>query len=561
MNHPAPSNRRHDLDALRAVAMLLGIVLHASLSFCNVPWPVEDTQRNDGLGVVFSLIHGFRMPVFFVMSGFFTAMLWRKRGLASLLRHRFRRIFLPFILGLFTIVPVTHISYLAAATNFTFTFTPDKAESSSPSEIRRRNVCTAAKTGDIEALKNYLSNGADPNSTDPKFGVTALSWAALEGKDEIAELLIEAGADVDTKNFDGATPLHAAAFMGQLEVVQLLLENGADVAAKTMNGETPLDSAQANWSYTRSIAKYLKISLDSEKVKAGRAKVVELLRNRMAQEGHHELITDREELETGGETLRQIWNFLTRGEILAHLWFLWYLCWFVAAFAVYTTIADRMGWARRLQRGILSWSRYLWIVPLTMLPQWFMGNSGERPHFGPDLSANFLPMPHMLVYYAIFFFFGALYYDCNDEAGKVGKRWIFTLPVALLIVSPIGLALGWSPDEESPNHIVAVIAQALFAWMMVFSLMGAFRRLVVRGSRVWRYVSDASYWIYLAHLPLIILAQWLIRPWQLPALLKFSLICVVTTAVLLVAYEYLVRYTPIGTLLNGRRHRHQKVVG
>ena len=561
MNHPAAANRRHDLDALRAVAMLLGIVLHASLSFCNVPWPVEDTQRNDGLGVVFALIHGFRMPVFFVMSGFFTAMLWRKRGLASLLRHRFRRIFLPFILGLFTIVPVTHISFLAAATNFTFSITPDKAKSSSPSERWRLNLWTAAKNGHVEALKHYLSHGVGADSWDPNFGVTALSWAALEGRTEIAEILIEAGADVNRKNKDGATPLHAAAFMGQLKIVKLLLDKGADVAAKTINGETPLDSAQANWSFTRSIANYLQISLDPENVKAGRAKVVELLRDRMAQEGHHELIADSKQADTSNETLNRIWRFLTGDEILAHLWFLWYLCWFVAAFAVYTTIADRTGWARRLQRGILSWSRYLWIIPLTMLPQWFMGNSGEHPHFGPDLSANFLPMPHMLVYYAIFFFFGALYYDCNDEADKVGKRWIFTLPVALLIVAPIGLTLGWSPDEESPNHIVAVIAQSLFAWMMVFSLMGAFRRLVVKGSAVWRYVSDSSYWLYLAHLPLIVLAQGLIRPWQLPALLKFSLICIVITAVLLVAYEYLVRYTPIGTLLNGPRHRHRKAAG
>lgn len=561
MHASAPTDRRHDLDALRAVAMLLGIVLHASLSFCDVPWLVQDTQRNAGLGIVFGLIHGFRMPVFFVMSGFFTAMLWRKRGLTSLLRHRVRRVLLPFILGLFTIVPVTHFSYLAAATNFTFSFTPDRTESSSPSERRRLNFSKAARTGDIEALRHYLSDGVDPDSSDPSYGVTALSWAALEGRTQIAEILIEAGAGVDVKNRDGGTPLHAAAFMGRLDVVQLLLENGSDVAAKTINGETPLDSAQANWSFTRSIAKYLKISLDPENVKAGRAPVVELLRNRMVLEGHRELITDREELETGGETLRQIWNFLTRGEILAHLWFLWYLCWFVAAFAVYTTIADRMGWAHRLQKDILSWCRYLWIVPLTMLPQWFMGNSGERPHFGPDLSANILPMPHLLVYYAIFFFFGALYYDCNDETGKVGKRWIFTLPVALLIVSPIGLALGWSPDEESPNHIVSVLAQSLFAWMMVFSLMGAFRRLVVKGSAVWRYVSDSSYWLYLAHLPLIVLAQGLIRPWQLPALLKFSLLCIVTTAILLVTYEYLVRYTPIGTLLNGPRRRPQKVVG
>ncbi len=555
-----PSNRRHDLDALRAAAMLLGIVLHASMAYFYMPiWPVQDTQRTDGLGVVFALIHGFRMPVFFVMSGFFTAMLWRKRGLASLLQHRFRRILLPFILGLFTIVPITHVSYFAAATNFTFSITPDKGEPSSPSETRRRDFYSAVKTGDVEALKLHLSDGADPNAADSEFGVTALSWAALEGKEATAELLIEAGADIDAKNRDGATPLHAAAFMGQLEIVKLLLDNGADVAAKTLNGETPLDTAQANWTYTRAIANYLQISFDSKNVKAGRAEVIEILRDRMAQQGHHELITDSKEASAGYEILSRIWNFLTAGEILTHLWFLWYLCWFVAAFALYAAIDDRTGWSRRLHRFILPWSRYLWLIPLTMLPQWFMGAQGKIPNFGPDLSANFLPMPHMLFYYAIFFFFGALYYDCNDETGKIGKRWFFTLPVALLIVSPIGLTLGWSADPEVPNHIASVAAQALFAWMMVFSLMGAFRRLVVKGSRVWRYVSDASYWIYLAHLPLIVIAQWLIKPWQLPALLKFSLICVATTAVLLVTYEYLVRYTPVGTLLNGPRHRHQKV--
>ena len=557
----ATANRRHDLDALRAVAMLLGIVLHASLAFFDAPWPVQDTQKNAGLGIVFGLLHGFRMPVFFVISGFFTAMLWRKRGLALLLRHRFRRIFLPFIVGLFTIVPVTHFSFFAAATNFSFSVATVPAESSSASERRCLNIWTAAKNGDTEALKHYLSNGEGPNRLDPNFGVTPLSWAALEGRSEIVEILIAAGADVNGVNRDGATPLHAAAFMGQRELAKLLLENGADVGAKTHNGDTPLDSAQANWQDTEAVTGLLQISLDSKDVKAGRAQVVELLREQGTQ--RRRSISDSEAAKTkGASSIRTwVWYFLTRGEILSHLWFLWYLCWFVVAFALYTTIADRMGWRRRLQKVILPWSRYLWLIPLTMLPQWFMGNRGELPHFGPDLSANILPMPHMLLYYAIFFFFGALYYDCNDDARKVGKRWVFTLPVALLIVFPIGLVFGSSPFPSAPNLIISVVAQALFAWMMVFSLMGAFRQLVVKGSTVWRYVSDSSYWLYLAHLPLIVLAQGLIRPWQLPALLKFSLLCIVTTAVLLVAYEYLVRYTPIGTLLNGPRHRPQKVAG
>src|SRR5271165_4798841 len=99
--------RRSDLDALRAVAMLLGIVLHASMSFIPSFWVVTDRQQNPGFGIVFSAIHGFRMPLFFVMSGFFSAMLLRRRGRRALVKHRFFRVFLPLLLGMVTIVPAT----------------------------------------------------------------------------------------------------------------------------------------------------------------------------------------------------------------------------------------------------------------------------------------------------------------------------------------------------------------------------------------------------------------------------------------------------------------------
>ena len=75
----AADTRRHDLDALRALAMLLGIALHAALSFMDFPWVVQDRVRAPEFGFVVSAIHGFRMPLFFMMSGFFTAMLWRRR--------------------------------------------------------------------------------------------------------------------------------------------------------------------------------------------------------------------------------------------------------------------------------------------------------------------------------------------------------------------------------------------------------------------------------------------------------------------------------------------------
>ena len=72
--------RRHDLDALRAAAMLLGLVLHASLAYVNIKfWPVLDVYSHPIFDGLLHFIHGFRMPLFFVLSGFFAAMTFRKK--------------------------------------------------------------------------------------------------------------------------------------------------------------------------------------------------------------------------------------------------------------------------------------------------------------------------------------------------------------------------------------------------------------------------------------------------------------------------------------------------
>ena len=88
--------------------MLLGIALHAALSFVPFPWMVQDSRQSELFGVLFFAIHGFRMPLFFVISGFFTAMLCRQKGLTALLKHRAKRVLLPCVLGLLTIVPLLH---------------------------------------------------------------------------------------------------------------------------------------------------------------------------------------------------------------------------------------------------------------------------------------------------------------------------------------------------------------------------------------------------------------------------------------------------------------------
>ncbi len=102
-------SRRTDLDALRGVAMILGIVLHALLSFIPVPWPVQDTRQNGLFFIPYAAIHMFRMPLFFLISGFFTMFILQRHGLGGMIRQRVQRILLPLLLALLTIVPVDNL--------------------------------------------------------------------------------------------------------------------------------------------------------------------------------------------------------------------------------------------------------------------------------------------------------------------------------------------------------------------------------------------------------------------------------------------------------------------
>ena len=85
--------RYHDLDALRSFAMILGIAIHGVFSFNGMPiWPAQDINQNPQYGVVAEFIHGFRMQLFFLISGFFTAMMLLKKGSFAVSMHRTKRI-------------------------------------------------------------------------------------------------------------------------------------------------------------------------------------------------------------------------------------------------------------------------------------------------------------------------------------------------------------------------------------------------------------------------------------------------------------------------------------
>ena len=98
----------------------------------------------------------------------------------------------------------------------------------------------AVRTEKIELVKAVLEAGAQPGTEGP--GGTPLHWATELGNSELANLLIQKGADVSARNKDGEQPLHLAAAGNSTELVELLLEAGAKVAEPAEEG-TPLHYA------------------------------------------------------------------------------------------------------------------------------------------------------------------------------------------------------------------------------------------------------------------------------------------------------------------------------
>ncbi len=532
------SPRRHDLDALRAVAMLLGITYHAAGSFsAGGPWSVLDSARTPVFHFFMDLIHGFRVPLFFVVSGFFTAMLWRKRGLKALLKNRFHRVFVPCMLSLVFIIPLTF------AINLSTRQPAHEREYSDP-------LWTSVHRGDAPAVRRHITDGADVNAVHPEFGRTYLSLATLAGRPEIVELLLDQGADINARNRDGGTPLHEAAFFGRHDLFDLLIQQGADQNVQNKSGQLPQTRIQVSWSYAKAIARWLDIPIDRQQLEAGRAEI-------------------QSRFDVPGYAPKVSWvQLVLTFPIFLHLWFLWYLCWLVVAFAIVVHFVGRWGSGR--MQGTTKWlvtspfALVGWIL-LTMVPQWFW-DSNIPDLFGANTASLFGLLPRLpgLAYFGLFFAFGACYFECNDVSGQLGKRWRITLPLAVLVVFPLGLELskgvfGFAHGLSGGTleRLLSNAVQVLYAWLMAIAGIGLFRSLLVRENRYIRYVSDSSYWLYLAHLPLVFFTQWLVLEWPLPVVVKFALVVLFVTGILLIAYEYVVRYTWVGTLLNGPRTRQQ----
>ncbi len=99
---PHKTERLHALDSLRAIMMMLGIVLHAVITYNgaepNSVWRIRDPLNfNENLDWIGGCIHIFRMPIFMVVAGFFASLLFYERGPRWMFKNRMQRITYPFL--------------------------------------------------------------------------------------------------------------------------------------------------------------------------------------------------------------------------------------------------------------------------------------------------------------------------------------------------------------------------------------------------------------------------------------------------------------------------------
>ncbi len=544
-------SRRHDLDALRASAMLLGIVYHAALSFAlGFPWMVQDRIQGNWAFVFQAFVHGFRMPLFFLVSGFFTAMLWRKKGLKSLWRHRFLRVFLPCMLGLVTVVPAMNwaIGYVVGV---------GAKQSQSAPAASSDSIWAAIQNDDGPEVMRHIELNADLSQLHPEIRVSALTWAAIYDRYDRVQQLLDLGATVDTKNGDGGTALHAAAFFGRSKVVDLLLDRGADIDAKNQSGETPLHSVTLDIGIVQYIANLVGIEIEPQSTKENRQKIAE----KLIGLGAIQMPKSSPVAGPSPWSITPLVMWLMYSPTFIFLWFLWFLVWYVLVFSVYAFAVDSSGWSPPFGRFLMKpWSLVLFVAA-TMVPQWFMGR--EAWEFGPDTSMGWIPLPHVFLYYGLFFAFGVFYFECDDRRGSLGAGWRWMLPLGVCVLLPVGLGIrsGFVSWYPSSKPWLEVGLQAAYAWVMALGCIGMFRALLDRENRAVRYMSDASYWLYLTHLPVVILLQGYVRSWDLPGPIKLIGVVTVATGGLLLIYDLVVRYSWLGWLLNGKRVRKSSNAG
>ncbi len=224
---------------------------------------------------------------------------------------------------------------------------------------------------------------------------------------------------------------------------------------------------------------------------------------------------------------------------LSHLWFLYYLCFmYVILMVLYQLKIFHFQW---LQKALKPWV-LLVIFPALLVPVFY---HIPAPHPAPE---GLVPLFWPFGIYGMFFLVGALLFKHQRLIDQLDKYFY-----GLLIVGLASYVYFAYRVPASAGNLLMAMSESITAVSMTWVCLIAGKRWLNQPSNTFRYIADSSYWIYLIHLPVLFMVQYVLldQAWNL--WVELTIASTVTFAIGLISYALFVRWSPIGWLLNGKR--------
>lgn len=232
-----------------------------------------------------------------------------------------------------------------------------------------------------------------------------------------------------------------------------------------------------------------------------------------------------------------------------HLWFLYNLVFF----CIFTWALQYINWQwLRAYFNRITPVRFLGLFPLLLAPALL---SVAAPLPAPD---SFFPQLWSFGFFGLFFALGYWIFSTENfiDRFKSYVVQLLVMSIALYVVFYWLIPKQFTLEPASlfswKKVVVSLCEAYISVWMSLACLVWGKTYLNVH-NRIMRFMSDSSYWIYIIHLPLIFALQYLMMDKDWSLLAKYSATMTATLVVGVLSYVLLVRWTPIGWMLNGRR--------